>query len=242
MANEFNIEAAFDKVTVFTMLPAKGEKGDPGQDGQSAYIIAREHGFPGTEAEWEQLMTETYQNAQTAADAAVEARRVSADVQAIVDQGLGPYYYDKGEIDEMVGNLSTAVSRKANASDVYTQNQMQGILGVNYYTKNTVDSMAGAKADISDVNSLFTVVTASSTYSASTGAATTGTIALDNIPDGYSAIGIIGVTLTNSNTTLRSFSLTDSTTATIVSRHIGSTGSTYSLTATVSVLCVKTIT
>lgn len=100
VSNEFNVTTAIDQCTVFTMLPAKGEKGDKGDPGESAYTIAQEHGFPGTEAQWEELMTETYENAQTAADAAAEASRVSAYVQGIVDEGLGPYYYTKTESDE----------------------------------------------------------------------------------------------------------------------------------------------
>ena len=118
VSNEFNVTTAIDQCTVFTMLPAKGEKGDKGDPGESAYTIAQGHGFPGTEAQWEELMTETYENAQTAADAAAEASRVSAYVQGIVDEGLGPYYYTKTEADNLF----------APKNNTYTKTEIDGML------------------------------------------------------------------------------------------------------------------
>lgn len=239
MANEFNIKTTFDQRTIFTMLPAKGEKGDPGRDGadgQSAYIIAQQHGFPGTEAEWEQLMTETYENAQTAADAAAEARRVSADVQDIVDQGLGPYYYDKGEIDTMVGDLSISVNGKANASDVYTKNQISS----NYYTKSDVNTRLADKADISDVSSLLTVVTVTDSASFASGDAKYFYLAV-TAPSGYYPIGIIGATTSHSACFLSQFYY-DSTNENVVLRAKYTSTNATTITVTAYVLCVKTIT
>ena len=53
-----------------------------------------------------------------AADAAAEASRVSAYVQGIVDEGLGPYYYTKTESDNLF----------APKNNTYTKTEIDGML------------------------------------------------------------------------------------------------------------------
>lgn len=239
VSNEFNVTTAIDQCTVFTMLPAKGDKGDPGE---SAYTIAVQHGYRGSEAEWEELMTHTYENAQAAQDAADQANDAKQYVQAIVDQGLGAEYYNKTEVNERL-----ALKANANAlNDYYTENQINGILSSNYYTKSVVDDRLGYKANISDVNSFLTVVTASKTVNASRPGTTAADITVD-VPSGYTAIGVVGTYITYngnlSGTTIvgRAY-LSDATTVSVLSYYTGSQTGSYTITVYTNVLCVKTLT
>lgn len=249
MSNEIKVSTSINKSTVFSLMPAKGDKGDKGDPGESAYTIAVQNGFPGSEQEWEQLMADTYENARIAQESAALADDVKEYVQGIVDEGLGTQYYNKTEVDAIAAG-------KADSFSTYTKNQVDNMLLNGYYTKNVVDTIVSDAKDqsLSRDSTLLNAVNGLSylkvehhtgTITAGTSSAS-GTYSISFVPtQGYTPIGVVGYHASNSYLNFSRITVEESSTAgtfeiKFTYRYFGSVSSS-AFTVGAYVLCAKEI-
>lgn len=144
-----------ERLSAWTSIgPLLGPKGDPGakgSDGKSAYDIAVEQGYTGTEEQFGQDLAEAGTNAAIATQKAQEATQSASEAASsatTVTTAL-TNYYTKLETDNMLGF-------KANANDVYTKSEADNLLADKpsvheVYTQDQTDNLLSAKLDSASI-------------------------------------------------------------------------------------------
>lgn len=250
LSGEVKVQTSINKSMVFTLIPSKGDKGDKGDPGKSAYTIAVQNGYTGSEQDWEQLMVDTYENARSAKESADSANDAKEYVQQIVDEGLGEEYYNKTEVNNLV-------SGKADSYNTYTKNQVDDKLLNGYYTKSAVDvfvsnvdeqSLTRDNALLSTINGLSYLIVEHHTGTITAGTSSpAGSLVVDFVPTtGYIPIGIVGYHASSTYINLSRVVCIESSTVGTYEidfsyRHISPSSSSTTYTLGAYVLCAKEI-
>ena len=109
---------------ISTGVSAKGEKGNKGEQGKSAYQVAVDNGFEGTEEEWlesleyqhseefAQLVEQVREDANTASSASQSAAQSKKSVDETVAQFNSDYTAKVNTFDKKVTDANTAIDTK----------------------------------------------------------------------------------------------------------------------------------